>query len=116
MDVKKMDIETLKKIGGREWTKNGMHRIYFNDLPALYGLKCEYYNTGNIRKATLDGEYISNSGARRLSTTLDLGKLWYDVPTGKYMATHLSEETVAVLVAAIQKLADEGKNPSIVEM
>jgi len=41
-EVKKMveniKLEDLLKVGGNEWRKENMHRIYFNDLPGLYGL------------------------------------------------------------------------------
>lgn len=37
----------------------------------MIGLELEYYKTGNIKTAILDGEYISNSGARRLLDAKD---------------------------------------------
>lgn len=76
-----MDIEKLKKIGGSEWIKNEHHRIYFNNLPELFGLTCSYYKTGNIFSATLDGEKISNGRAREIETILRFGKIWYNVKT-----------------------------------
>mgnify|MGYP001424672461 CR=1 FL=1 len=36
--VENIKLEDLLKVGGNEWRKENMHRIYFNDLPGLYGL------------------------------------------------------------------------------
>jgi len=56
------------EMGGREWQKNGNHRIYFNGgaLEVLYGLEILRYKTGNISSATFNGEDISNSKANKL--------------------------------------------------
>lgn len=79
-----MNIEQLKKIGGSEWQKGDYHRIYFNNLAEIYGLTCSFYNTGNVSSASLDGEKISNSGARRILSALGDAKLWYDVNSGRF--------------------------------
>lgn len=108
-----MDVNTLKQIGGSEWMKNGMHRVYFNDLPALYGLSCEHYGTGNISSAKLNGEGISNSHARKLISALS-GKFWYDVTSGTFQGQYLSKEIVATLAENVRRFAETGKNPSVV--
>src|SRR5690606_12460905 len=63
--------------GGKLWEKGNMRRIYLNDLVELYGLRLEHYNTGNIFRAELDGEKISNNSARQIVSMLKMGKLWY---------------------------------------
>jgi hypothetical protein len=65
-------------ISARFWEKHGKRRIYLNDLPALYGLTCSYYGTGNVSSAKLDGEHISNSKARTLLADLDSMTVWWD--------------------------------------
>lgn len=53
-------------IGGRLWVgRTGIRRVYF-DVDKLLDIRVTRYGTGNIASATLDGEPISNSEARRL--------------------------------------------------
>lgn len=61
-------IEALTKKFGR-WTKKGYNgkvydRIYFNATDL--GMQVEYYRTGNVSSATINGESISNCEARRV--------------------------------------------------
>jgi hypothetical protein len=73
-------IETLKSLGGRDWTSGdgSKRRIYFNNLAELAGLSVTAYESGNIRSATFDGEAISNSEARKIESALRWAKLYYD--------------------------------------
>lgn len=65
-DISTQDfIEALTEHGGSEWSGYGHHRVYFDTAPLL-GLEVERYGTGNVSGATLYGESISNSRARRL--------------------------------------------------
>lgn len=80
-DMTEDKIEALTERFGR-WTKTGWNgkkydRIYFNakDL----GLELDYYKTGNISDASIDGMSISNSRARQLLSS----KAYYDVLTGE---------------------------------
>jgi hypothetical protein len=41
-------------------------------------LKCTHYNTGNISSATLYGEEISNSSAKKMIDSLLTTKVYYD--------------------------------------
>lgn len=104
-----MNIEILKQIGS-EWQKNGKHRIYFNGLGELYGIETERYNTGNICGATLNGNTISNSEAKRLIGRLLDCKVWFDVVDGKfYMITPQGDtkakEMCSVCIQAIKAKA-----------
>lgn len=75
------EIKTkLTEMGGKLWEKGNMSRIYFDmDLVIKNaGLKISYYNSGNIAGATLNGETISNSDAKRILSALQNCKLWYD--------------------------------------
>ena len=100
-----MTTEQVMAAGGREWkTEDGkFHRIYFNGLSERYGLRCFYYNTGNVSSATLDGETISNSKARCLLSAFDGAKLWFDVLTGTWASKGLRPETQAEFVRQIEE-------------
>ena len=76
-------IDKIKELGN-EWQKGGHHRVYFNDLGTLYGIETGRYNTGNISSATLDGEKISNSQAKRLLQKLFYVKVWFDLTDGQF--------------------------------
>lgn len=101
--------EQIKAVGGNIWEKNGMARAYFNDLPGIYGLEVERYNTGNIRNAKLDGEYCSNSEARRLIGKMGMGdgKLWYDFADGEFHGKNLDSEMFKSLVEKIKNKLGE---------
>jgi len=104
--VENIKLEDLLKVGGNEWRKENMHRIYFNDMPGLYGVKVTRYNTGNVSSATLDGERISNSAARKILNKLCCGKFWYDVPTGQFMSRGLAESDARILKDAVLERLD----------
>jgi len=52
------NIKELERLGFTRWTKGNMDRMYVN--ASALGLECEYYNTGNIHRATFCGEIVSN--------------------------------------------------------
>lgn len=87
-------VNALKAIGGKEWEKGTMHRMYFNNLAELSGLECEFYGTGNVASATLDGEHISNGSASKMLGRLGFGKFWIDLTTGAYCSKDLTERDV----------------------
>ena len=60
-----IDIDALEKKGFNRWTKGNMDRLYFNIEKSGY-LDVDYYKTGNVRSAYLNGERISNAEAYRL--------------------------------------------------
>ena len=69
------------KAYGKVWVGGKHKRLYLN-AKAL-GLKCDYYHTGNISHAWVDGETISNCEAYRITGAgayIDLvsGKLYDD--------------------------------------
>ena len=100
--------EAIKAIGGQDWEKYGKHRIYINDLPRWIGLECTYYNTGNISSATLDGERISNSQARRYMHTLD-GKIWYDYADDQLHSRGIADDMAHEIFRAINKAIGQQK-------
>ncbi len=64
--------------GGNRWQKNGMDRIYFNNIAERAGISANRYKSGNISSASLSGKGISNSKAREIISTLESGKVFYD--------------------------------------
>jgi hypothetical protein len=83
-----MNTEKMLSIG-KIWNQNGFNRIYFPISLDMIGLEVERYNTGNICSAKLDGEKISNSKAGKMITQLNSGKVWFDIPTQKFMSKNL---------------------------
>jgi hypothetical protein len=76
--------KTLTDFGGKLWEKGDYRRIYFNIelVEKFIKLNVNYYNTGNISSATLDGKEISNSEARRIISGID--KIYYDFTDEKF--------------------------------
>ncbi len=67
------------RIIGKEWKHptTGEVRYYIDVVEAVKfnGLNVEFYNTGNICYAELDGVEISNTKARNILA--DVEKIWY---------------------------------------
>jgi len=57
--INEQTIAKLEAAGFNRWTKGGHDRLYI-DVTKL-GLEVAYYNTGNVRKATWQGESVSNA-------------------------------------------------------
>lgn len=74
-------IEKLISLGAKRWTKYGRDRLYIRDAAENLGLKCERYNTGNVRSASFRGEKISNSQCSRMLDQIDGS--YIDLSTGE---------------------------------
>lgn len=92
-----LDIEKLVKIGGKEWQKGDMHRVYFDGLMEWYGLKLYYYKSGHVCGAELNGETISHAEGNRIFARLQAKKFWYDVNDKQYHAQGLSTEDFEII-------------------
>lgn len=93
-----LDIEKLVKIGGKEWQKGDMHRVYFDSLPEWYGLKLYYYNSGHVCGAELNGETISHAEGNRIFARLTGSvRFWYDVNDKIYHAAGMSREDFEII-------------------
>jgi hypothetical protein len=68
----------LLREGGNRWQKNGMDRIYFNNLGERAGMKTVKYKSGNIYSAEIKGKGISNSKASEILGNLSDTKVFYD--------------------------------------
>lgn len=77
IQIKKLteaQIANLEDKGARRWTKYGKDRIYISGLDkASFGLDIDYYKTGNVCCAKLNGEEISNSKANDILASLKSG-------------------------------------------
>jgi hypothetical protein len=108
MKAKKYTREQLEAAGGRYWEKGEMHRVYFNSLSERIGLSLSFYKTGNISSASLNGDGISNSEARRILWSLENGKFWYDLDREMFMRKGLddfSDEIKNSVISDIEKTA-----------
>lgn len=103
-----MNEQQLVAVGGKAWTsKDGTkHRVYFNALDRWYGLQYTTYNTGNVASATLDGQHLSNSDARRILVATQCGKLWYDLDrqtwASRDLDSHYDPNIAQVIVERIE--------------
>ena len=70
-------IKELEDKGFKRWQKGNIDRLYIN--ASQLGLNCEYYKTGNIKYAEINGAEISNCEARRMKGS----KTYIDVKTEK---------------------------------
>lgn len=82
-----IDIEALEKKGFNRWTKGDMDRLYFS-LEKSGALELDYYKSGNLRSAYLDGERISNAEAYRLLAV----KCFIDLKNGNKMVVQYGRE------------------------
>lgn len=97
--------QRLVEMGASRWTKGGHERIYFNDLAEkLIGLEFEFYHSGNVSAAWLNGEPISNSEGRRIAGALS--GLYLNAATGKlaYYSSRIADEYIPVLRAKLDTI------------
>ena len=97
-----MNIEKMKEIGGSEWIKGDMHRVYFNaeKFNELSGLVINFYKTGNISSAIFQGEKISNSRAYKLRAD----KVYFDVKAGKFSAFVDDDAALKLFAAKVREI------------
>lgn len=98
-----MTIETSDWINPR----NGETRYYINGFwYDMLGLELQRYKTGNISRASIDGEAIANGRAGRLS-----GKLWADAE-GNLHLDHFNGDIFYTAEEALERItkyiADNG--------
>ena len=102
MKLTEKTIQNLIEKGASRWTKGDHDRLYLNGAAKkIVGLETEHYNSGNIRSATLKGEKISNSRARRISDVIC--NAYIDLNTGKLYG-RVRGEAMDLLQAALDDL------------
>lgn len=94
-----MDVEKLKKIGGKPWENYGYHRIYFNNIATLLNVK----KKGN--RITLNGELLEGEEAERVENAILIGKFWYDVDTKEFSCRNFKAEhnLKEIMISSIKK-------------
>ena len=95
-----IDIDVLEKKGFNRWTKGNMDRLYFN-LEKSGDLELDYYNSGNLRSADLDGERISNAEACRLLSV----KCFIDLKNGNKLVVQYGREDAQDVVRELAQKA-----------
>ena len=97
-------IEQLTSVGGSEWRRDDMHRVYFNDLLDLCeGLEYATNRKGAYRGAALDDKTLSRKEGLYVISTLNVGKFYYDVTTGTFETNRIPAELVARLRRGIER-------------
>lgn len=99
-------MKALASIGGRLWQKHGKTRTYLNSLTTLYGLQVTRRSTGKIASATLDGESIGNTQAKRIISRMAGGKLWYDHDRGEWQTSGVNDDDAGWLIKEAQARLD----------
>ncbi len=93
----------LVAIGGKVWVAGDKNRIYFNSLAELLGLKCDFYKTGNVSSATLNGASISNSKGSNLFWQCKQGKVWFEA--GEFHNSGMNSDNADAIIAVIKQRA-----------
>lgn len=95
-----IDIESLEKKGFNRWTKGDMDRLYFS-LEKSGALELDYYKSGNLRSADLNGKRISNAEACRLLAV----KCFIDLKNGDQLVVQSGREDAQDMVRDLAKKA-----------
>ena len=95
-----IDIDALEKKGFSRWTKGDMDRLYFS-LEKSGALGLDYYKSGNLRSADLEGERISNAEACRLLAV----KCFIDLKKGNKLIVQYGREEAQDVVRELAEKA-----------
>ena len=88
----KVNVEKLEERGWSRWTKAGYDRLYFNFDKSEYA-DIDYYNSGWISSAMVEGEQVSNSFARRMFSV----KCFIDLKNGEMTVKGFDEDAIATV-------------------
>lgn len=97
--------EQIIRIGGREWCRSGIRRIYLNGCAERAGLEIATYRHGGIKSAWLNGERVSNAKAAEISYVLD--RVWWSPEDGRIHVDLRRVRETRELHQALDRLADE---------
>lgn len=106
MNAANTTLATLTAIGGTEWQKDSMHRVYFNTAQ-FYKFEVGYYGTGNISSAHVNDQRISNTKAKKISNDLAWGKVWFDMVSGKFETKNLGNYAETILANINEAIAQQ---------
>jgi len=112
-----LDAQRLVAAGGKEWKRDSRHRVYFENVSQLYGLRYEVDpRSGDITTATLDGVVIGVEEARDLLSRLKDVKIWYDLGRHRFQwrdspeIKRIAEKVVQAIQLALPP--DEAPDPT----
>lgn len=97
-----INIEALEKKGFSRWSKGNMDRLYFNIQKSGH-MDVDYYKTGNISYASVDGEEISHRFAGQILSVkcfIDLNNdnrlvIQYGGPEAREVVKNVVEKVLA---------------------
>ena len=95
-----LNIEELEKRGFNRWAKGDMDRLYFNVEKSEY-LDVDYYKSGNVSSAYLEGERISNAEAYRIMSV----KCFIDLKNDNELVVQYGNEEEQKLVRELAEKA-----------
>ena len=95
-----LNIEELKKRGFNRWTKGDMDRLYFDVKKSEY-FSVDYYKSGNVSSAYLEGERISNAEAYRIMSV----KCFIDLKNNNELVVQYGNEESQKIVRELAKKA-----------
>lgn len=101
---KEYTVDELVKAGGKVWEGR---RVYFNDLLELAdGIELEFYSTGNVSRALVDGQVVPNSRGKIIAGELS-GKFWYDLEARQFDGRNMTTATHNRIVRGLKKRLDQ---------
>lgn len=91
----------------KSWTKPGtdQERLYIdkNAAAAFVGLEVQYYKSGAVKSAYLDGEKLSNNKAQKIIDSMS--KTYFDVSSGEWV-TGWSDEALDLITEKLEALEE----------
>lgn len=109
------DFESaLRRIGGRVFNRHGACHIYFNYLATWLGLETDLLTNGKVANATLHGEKLSASVARRIIAQLAGARVWYDCDKHVFVGAGCGghqKPIVAAICAAAERAMEMSQWP-----
>ncbi len=94
------DVADLESKGFKRWARGDYDRLYLNYWN--YGLKLEFYKSGNISHAEFQGETVSHAEGYRLKES----KVYIDVKTGELVVQTASDFEDEIRAAAEKVIED----------
>lgn len=89
-----LTAEAVIALGGRRWQRSGMDRVYLNDWLQYAGIEIDYYKSGNICGASIDGRGVANSRIGRIVSTVS--KVYFDTADNRLHVQHYGADQVEV--------------------
>ena len=99
-------IKALEVKGFKRWTRGEHDRLYAN--PGNFGLEVEWYKSGHVRYAEINGEATSNGHASKILANM---KVYIDLNTDKLVVSPYYNEDIMDNINAAIKAAKEETAP-----